>query len=259
MSFVRYRPSLTAVTIVAALLLSACGTSGGNDGADKETTTTVASTDEATTTTTEAEPEPEPEPEGDADAQARAEAIDLTVSDFADGWRAEPATDDGQPSPLEGCDPSFSDDSDELATFTDDDFLTGDFDAGDGTSVAVETKVFTSEDDASAALAPFADPDVLACIDAAIIDQFGGNDTTTVEGEFGADEYLVTQADESVAASAEYVVTDESGEALPLSIGVLIIRTGDLATQVVVTSVGGNLDPTGFEGAITRIEELQAG
>ena len=162
------------------------------------------------------------------------------------------------PSPTDDCDPSFTDDSGELATFTDDDFSTGDPSADDGSIVSIETKVFESEDVASEAMAPFADDAVLACIDEALKANYGAGGGNMVEGQFQADEYPATTADETVAASAEYMVTTEAGETVPVIVAVLIIRTGDLATQVVVQSLGGNLVATDLQTAFERIEELQA-
>jgi hypothetical protein len=214
---------LLAIALAGALVLSACGGSGSDD-----------------------------------EAQARAEAIDLTVSDFPDGWTAEPATDDEGDSPLDECDPSFTDDTDELAEFRDDDFLLGDLDEGDGTNVTVETKVFASEEAASAAVAPFSDPEVLTCIDEALKDQFGGNAGNEIVGEFSADEYVEDRVDETVSASAEYAITATDGSTQTLLVGVLILRTGDLASQVLVLSVGEGLSPEDLQGALDRVAELQA-
>ena len=247
------RRAAGAALIAAVLLLSACGASGGDD-ADEPTTT--AATEE--TTTTEAEETTTSEAEVDDDAQARAEAVDLEEADFPEGWTATPAQDDGAPSPTDDCDPSFTDDSGELATFTDDDFVTGDPSADDGSVVSVETKVFESEEVASEAMAPFTDEEVLACFDEVLKANFGADGGNMVEGEFRADEYPATTADETVAASAEYMVTTEAGETVPVVIAVLIIRTGDLATQVVVQSYGGNLVATELQAPFARIEELQA-
>lgn len=246
--------TLGAALVAAALLLSACSSSGGEE-ADDETTTTVA---EEEATTTEAEEEATTtEAEGDADAQARAEAVDLTVSDFPDGWE-ETEADDAENSTLDQCSETFSDDSNELATFRDGDFGVGDLEAGDGTRLSVETKVFTSEDEASAEIAPFADPEVLACIDEAFKLEFAGTSgEVQIDGEFSADEYPATTADESVAASAEYAISGD-GTTTNLVVAVLLLRTGDLATQVLIFSVGDSLDPADLEGPITRVEELQA-
>lgn len=246
--------SVLAVAIAGSLLLAACGSSGGDDADDTTTTEASTETTEATDTTAA-----DDEGEGDADAQARAEAIDLTVSDFPDGWEAVDVDDEEDAeSPLDACDPSFSDDSTEVASFRDEDFTLGDVDAGDGTNVTVETKVFTSEDDASAAIAPFGDPEVLVCVDEILKEQFGGSDGNTIEGEFSADEYPATLVDESVSASADYLITATDGSTQRLLVAVLLLRTGDLASQVLILSVGESLDPADVQGAITRLEELQA-
>lgn len=248
----RSRRSALALVAAAALVLSACGASGGEEA--DEPTTTVAEE----TTTTEADEATTTEAEVDDDAQARAEAIDLDESDFPEGWTASPSNDDGSPSPIDDCDPSFTDDTGELAVFTDDDFTIGDPSADDGSVVSIETKVFESDEVASEAMAPFADPDVLACIDAALKESYGDGAGNTVEGEFSDDEYPATTADETVAASAEYTITPDGGEAVPLIVAVLIVRTGDLATQVVIQSIGGNLVASDLQAPFERIEELQA-
>jgi hypothetical protein len=248
--------SVLAAALVGSLLLAACGSSGGDD-ADDEATTTVA-TDESTPTTEAGDEGDEGDEAVDEDALARAEAIDLTVSDFPDGWEAVPVEDEDVESPLDACDPSFTDDSTELAAFRDDDFVLGDLDVGDGTNVAVETKVFTSEDDAVAAIAPFGDEAVLACVDEALKGQFGADGANTIEGEFTADDYPSTLVDETVAASAEYTITGSDGSTQQLLVAVLLLRTGDLATQLLILSVGGGLDPADVQGAVARVEELQA-
>ena len=246
--------AIGAALVLAALLLASCSTSGSDDAKDTTTTaaddtTTTAGDDEVTTT--------EADDGGDADAQARAETVDLTVSDFPDGWEASEA-DDSESGALNDCSDTFRDDSNELAVFRDDNFDLGDLDAGDGSRMSVETKVFESEDAASAEIAPFADPDVLACIDEGLKSQFGGvSGDVQIDGEFTADDYPATTADEAVAASAQYAITAD-GTTTNLIVAVLLLRTGDLASQVLIFSVGDGLEFSDLEGPVTRVEELQA-
>jgi len=246
--------AIGAALVLAALLLASCSTSGSDDAKDTTTTaaddtTTTAGDDEVTTT--------EADDGGDADAQARAETVDLTVSDFPDGWEASEA-DDSESGALNDCSDTFSDDSNELAVFRDDNFDLGDLDAGDGSRMSVETKVFESEDAASAEIAPFADPDVLACIDEGLKSQFGGvSGDVQIDGEFTADDYPATTADEAIAASAQYAITAD-GTSTNLIVAVLLLRTGDLASQVLIFSVGDGLEFSDLEGPVTRVEELQA-
>lgn len=156
-----HRTLLGAAAVSLLLVVSACGTSGGSDdaGTDDPTTTAAGEADETTTTaaddptTTAADDD-----EADPDAQARADSVDLTLSDFPDGWEATPPTDPDAESPLNDCDPALGDRSTQLARHATDDFSSGSFDAGDGTQVTARTVVFEDEAAAEAAMAPFSDP-----------------------------------------------------------------------------------------------------
>lgn len=243
------------ILVASSLLLAACGASGGDDDAGAaDKTTTTAKADATTTTTEEATTT---EPSGDADAQARADSIDLTVSDFPDGWEASPSDDDDSPSPLDECDPSFADESTTLAEHSTDEFTIGSLDAGDGTNLAAETKVFTDEDAAKAALDPFSDADVISCIDGKLKELFGGSQGADVSGELTEDDIDVG-ADQSEGVSATYTIGAPDGSTADVNIGLLLVRTGDLATMVTITSVGESFDPTSLQDALTRITELQA-
>ena len=131
------RTLAAAAALSLALLVSACGTSGGSDagGKDdgKDTTTT-----EATSTTASA----------DDGAQARADSVDLEESDFPDGWTSSPASADDEDSPMKACDPSFSDEDAKLAKHSTDDFTTGSLDDADGSVFSAETVVFADADTA---------------------------------------------------------------------------------------------------------------
>lgn len=236
---------VAALTVVAA----ACGTSGGNDAA---TTTTAA---DATTTT--AEETTTTEASGTAEAQARADAVELTDADFPSDWSSSPADESDGPSPLDGCDPSFTDDSSELATNKTDTFTTGSVDAGDGAQFRAETKVFVDEAAATAALDPFSDPDVLDCIDGALKEAFGDGQGATVTGTFGEDDIEVG-ADQSEGASAEYTIEADDGSSADVAVAVLLIRTGDLATMITIQTVGSSFEPSVLQAPVERIVELQA-
>lgn len=246
------RRILSGLLVASSLLLAACGASGADDTskADKTTTTKAeTTTTEAETTTTEAEV--------DAEAQDRADSIELTVSDFPDGWTSSPSTTDDDPSPLDECDPSFTDDSTTLAKHSTDDFTIGSLDAGDGTNLAAETKVFADEEAATDALAPFSDEDVIACIDEKLKDAFGASDGATVTGQL-EDADIDLGADQTEGVDATYTIDAPDGSTATVNVGLLLIRTGDLATMVTITSVGDSLDPTTLQDPITRIAELQA-
>lgn len=252
MNVQRHRKSLGAVAVCAALLLSACGTSGGDEDADPTTTTEAEET-----TTTEAEETTTTEAEVDDEAQARAESIDLTVSDFPDGWTATPAEpDDDEDSGVEQCTGESSDD-DVIGEHATDDFILGDLSADDGVQVSIETKVFTDEAAAEAALEPFADEEVISCVDELFKEQFGTGGTT-IEGTMGIEDYGDTAADQAEAASGQYTVTTAEGEEVILVVAVAVLRTGDVATQILVTGVGPTIEEADLEGVATRVEELQA-
>lgn len=247
------RRVLGGLLLASSLLLAACGASGADETSSKdETTTTKAdktTTTKAETTTTEAE--------ADADAQARADSVELTVSDFPDGWSASPSTTDDGPSPLEDCDPVFTDESTTLAKHSTDDFTIGSLDSGDGTNLAAETRVFDDEAAAKDALAPFSDEDVIACLDEKLKGVFGGNSGADVTGSMEEDD-LDVGADQSEGVSATYTINASDGSTATVNVGLLLIRTGDLATMVTITSVGDSLDPTTLQAPISKIAELQA-
>lgn len=240
----RSHRTLGAALVAATLLLGACSSSGGDEADD--TTTTAA--DEATTTTTDSTETTEAPDEGDADAQARAESIDLSVSDFPDGWEASPNEDDGEPGALEQCDDATADDSDELAQYQTDDFTLGDLSSG-GTLVSFDTKVFVDEEAATAALEPITDEDVLACLSAQVEDAFGLTGEMTpddVEGQF--------DVDEAVAASGQFTGDDGS----VLNSGILVLRTGDIATAVLVVSTDAEFDASAISDPVDQVAALQA-
>ena len=244
-----HRPLISALAVSVALLVSACGTSGGSDADQDDPTTTAAEK----TTTTEATTTTEGDDDG-GDAQARAESIDLTVSGFPDGWESTPATDDEGPSGIEQCGESVGDDA--LAEHSTDDFVLGDLSADDGVQVSIKTKVFPDEETAEAALEPFSDDVVLACVDDLFQEQF--SEVGTIEGEMGAEDYGDTDADQAVAVAGQYTVTTEEGTAIDVVVAVAVLRTGDVATQIQVTGVGPAIENIDLEAVADRVEELQA-
>lgn len=240
------------VTVAAAslvLLASACGASGGSDSATTDPTTT----DAATTTTTAADGT-------DADAQARADSVTLELSDFPDGWESTPADDAeaDEKSPLSSCDPALGDRTVQLARHSTDDFSIGSLDAGDGVTVTARTVVFEDAAAAEAAVAPFTDPDVIACIDEALKSAYssGGQDVT-VEGTLAPDD-VSFDVDETVALSATYTVSSASdGSTAEVNFGVLVLRTGDIATNLLIQTVDPEFDPTTLP-VDTLVDELNA-
>jgi hypothetical protein len=246
------RRALAGTAIALALLLGACSSSGSDDAGS-----TTTSADE--TTTTEAEETTTTEAEVDDEALARAEAVRLELDDFPDGWSAEaPTEEDDAPNPLAECDPVFDDESLSLATHTSDDISIGSLDDGDGTVVAAESKVFVDEDTAVAALDPFNDPDVVACIDQAIKDLFEPALGATMTGEMGEDDLGLDAElgiDQSEGVSGEYVLELEDGTALDALVAVLVMRNADVGVLTVITSFGDSLDPTALEGPIVGLAE----
>lgn len=243
---------VTGAAVAAALLLSACGASGGSDDADKKTTTTKA---EAATTTTAADDDPTTtEASGDADAQARVDTVDLTVSDFADGWTAEPYVDDDEDSPLAACDPVFSDDT-PLAKHNTDNFTIGSLDEGDGAQVGAVTAALPTADEADAAVEAFNDDDTVSCISDALAGVFesGGY---TVDGSL-ADDDIDVGTDNSAGVSGEFTLTNPDGDSATATIAVLAFSTGDLVTIVNIISIGESLDPTTLQAPITTLAGLQ--
>lgn len=240
-----HRSLVGALMVSVALLVSACGASGGAD-ADKDVATT-----EATTT-----PEADDEQGGDAEAQARAESVDLTISDFPDGWVSSPATEDDENSPMKACDPSFSDDDAKLAKHTTDDFRLGSLDDADGTHFSAETVVFVDADTADAAIEVFNDADVVACIDEALKTMLEEATGLTVEGMLEEDD-LDVGSDNSAGVSATYVLTAEDSSTVNATVAVLTMSTGDLGTMVTILSLGDGLDPSSLQVPIETLAELQ--
>lgn len=244
-----HRTLVGALAVSVALLLAACGTSGGND-ADKDDPTTTAAkatTTEATTTT---------EAEVDDEAQARADSVDLTVSDFPDGWEASPASPDDEDSPIKACDPSFSDEDTKLAKHATDDFTTGSLDDADGTNFAAETVVFDSPETADAAIEVFNDADVISCVDEALKTTLGEATGLTVEGTLEEDD-LDVGTDNSAGVSASYVLTAEDGSTVNATVAVLAMSTGDVGTMVTILSLGDSLDPSSLQVPIETLASLQ--
>jgi hypothetical protein len=232
------------VAVSLVLAVSACGASGGSDGAGSEDpSTTVAGAEETTTTEADDATTTEADAPADPAAQARAESVDLTVSDFPDGWEATPADDPDAESPLTECDPALGDRSTQLARHATDDFSSGSFDTGDGTLVTARTVVFEDEAAAEAAMAPFSDPEVIDCIDEALKSAYSSSSTdVTVDGALEVGEADV-EVDEVVALSATYTVTSATdGSSMDVNLGVLALRVGDIATNLVVQSVDPEFD-----------------
>jgi len=244
------RHGLGALVAVAVVLLAACGASGGSDAPEDSAAESTTTTAVDVTTTTD-------EPGADDAAQARADAVDLTVSDFPDGWSSSPPGDEDADSPISDCDPSFTDDGDELASHTTDDFTVGSLDAGDGANFSAETKVFVDEDAAVAALEPFSDPAVITCIDEALKQLFGESSGATVEGTLGENDIDVG-ADQSEGLNVRYTINASDGSTMEVVVALLVIRTGDLATMVTVTAVGDTFDGSEVEDAVAKIVQLQA-
>lgn len=230
------RTSIAAPVLALAVVISACGTSGGSDAGDDGATTTEA--EAVTTTGAEETTTTATEDEADPAAQARADSVDLVLSDFPDGWEATPPTDPDAESPLNECDPALGDRSTQLARHATDDFSSGSFEAGDGTMFTARTVVFEDEAAAEAAMAPFSDPEVVACIDEALKSAYtGGGSDVTVEGSLKIGEADI-DVDEAAALSGTYTVTSAAdGSSIEVRLGVLALRTGDIATNLVVQSV----------------------
>jgi hypothetical protein len=240
------RPLAAAAALSLALLVSACGTSGGSDAGakddGKDTTTT-----EATSTTTSA----------DDGAQARADSVDLEESDFPDGWTASPASADDEDSPMKACDPSFSDEDAKLAKHSTDDFTTGSLDDADGSVFSAETVVFADAATADAAVAVFDDEDVVACLDAAVKDTLGGGqDGVTVDGALQDDD-VDLGTDNAAGVSATYQITADDGSSVNATVAILAFNTGDVGTMVTIVSLGDGLEPTAVRPPVQRLAELQ--
>lgn len=238
------RTLAATLALSLALLVAACGTSGGSDAGDDDAGTTTTAAEAATTTTT-----------ADDEAQARAESVDLEESDFPDGWTSSPASADDEDSPMKACDPSFSDDDAKLAKFSTDDFSIGSLDDADGTIFSAETVVFTDADTADAAIEVFDDDDVIACIDDALKETLGGG-SLTVDGTLEEDD-VDLGTDNSAGVSATYALTADDGSTVDATVAILAFNTGDVGTMVTILSLGDSLDPTTLRAPVETLAELQ--
>ncbi len=241
------------LAITVALIVSACGTSGGSDAAKEDSTTTEKTTATDAVTTTDVVTTTEAAADG---AQARADSVDLTVSDFPDGWTSSPASPDDEDSPIKACDPSFSNDDAKLAKHSTDDFTVGSLDDADGTTFSAETVVFTDADTADGAVEVFNDADVVSCIDEALKKQLGDSTGLTVEGSL-ADDDLDVGTDNSSGVSATYTMTASDGSTVNATVAVLTFSTGDIGTMVTILSLGDSLDPSSVQDPIQALAELQ--
>lgn len=219
-----HRIVVGALAVSFALLASACS-SGGSDGGK----TTKAGSGGTTTTAV------------DAEAQARADSVDLALSDFPEGWQAAAPAGDDEASPIDACDPALGDRSVQLARHTTDDFSTGSYESGDGVQVAARTAVFEDEDAAKAAVAPFRDTDVIACIDKALKSAYTGSSQVTVTGTLEKQD-ADFDVDEAASLSGTYKVAAGDGSSLAINIGVLVLREGDIATNLVIQTVDPDFD-----------------
>ena len=247
----RHLKVISSAAVAAALLLSACGASGGSDDADEKTTTTEAeqtATTDSDTSTTEAG--------GDADAQARVDTVDLTISDFEDGWTSTPYEDDGEESPLVECDEVFGDDA-KLATHNTDTFVLGDLSQNDGAQFSASTAAFASADDADSAVEVLNDEEVVSCMNDALIETLSAGTGTDVTGEL-TDDDLDVGTDNSSGLSAEYTFTGSAGDSVTGTVAVLAFSTGDLATLVNIISFGETLDPASLQAPVTALAGRQA-
>jgi len=235
--------------IAGALLLSACGASGGNETADTtragaETTTTAAT--EATTTT-----------EAGADAQARAESVELTVDDFPEGWTASTPAEESIEDVLAECSPALGDQG-TVARFQNDDFSIGSLADADGVQFVAITEVYEDEDAAIAAAEDFGESDVYVCIDEALQEQLDTVDGATLDGSLEKDDGLDVDVDDVTGLFADYVLTFAGGDTQTISVGLAFLRTGDVSTTVAIVSTGDTYDASELEQPIDRLAELQA-
>ena len=244
------RPALGALAVAATLALAACGTSGGNDAADETTTTKAETTTTKATTTTE---------DPKAAAQDRADSVDLTTSDFPDGWTSTPGSmEEEAKGGIDECDPAWSDDSATLAKHATDDFSVGSFDALDGTKVSAVTRVYDSEADAEAVMEPFSDPSTIDCISQGVQDSFEQSGEITADGKMTEDDPGDLGTDDAQGVSGTYKLTATDGTEVNATVALLVMRTGDLATSMLIMSLGDNLDPTDLQGPVKAISKAQA-
>jgi hypothetical protein len=238
-----------AGAFAGALLLSACGASGGDQVAD----TTEAA---AESTTTSEVPETSTTEAGD-DAQARAESVELTEDDFPDGWTASTPAEESIEEVLAGCSPRLGDQG-TLARFQNDDFSIGSLGDADGAQFVAITEVYEDEDAAIAAAEDFGESDVYVCIDEALKDQLDVVDGATLEGSLEKEEDLDVDVDDGTGLFADYVFTFGEGDTQTISVGLAFLRTGDMSTTVAIISTGDTYDVSNLDQPIDRIAELQA-
>ena len=251
------RTLMGAVAVSVALLVSACGASGGSEDASADQKTTTTKAEATTTTTTAAEETTTTEAAVDDDAQARADSVDLTTSDFPDGWTATAPSEDDQDSPLKDCDPSFSDDDAKLAKHSTDDFSLGSLDEADGTQFAAETVVFVDAGTADAAVEVLNDADVVACLDEALQELLATSTGLEIEGALEDDDIGEIGTDNQAGVSATYVLTADDGSTVNATVALLAMSTGDVGTMVTILSLGDSLDPTTLGGPIQALADLQ--
>jgi hypothetical protein len=246
---VQHRKYLGAVAVCAALVLSACGASGGSDSS-KDTTTkpkgdTTTTKPEATTTAASAD-----------DAKARAETVDLTVSDFPDGWSATPSSDDDSGGSLKDCVPSLADESKVLAKHTTDTFLLGSLDNNDGSQFSAKTGIFDSAADAAAVVTDFKDPTVVSCINTAIKTQFASGGQYTVDGSVAPVSDLDLGTDDIAGIGGDFTLTASDGTSVKASVADVMMSTGDVLTQATLLTVGTSLDSSTLNPTVQKLAEL---
>jgi hypothetical protein len=258
---------LGAFAASAALLLGACSSSGSDADKKKDTSTEasdtnsdVASDGTSSDMTSDDTGSDVSSDEGtDQAAQARADAVDLTVSDFPDGWDNAPAEPDDPSNPLKKCDPSFQDENDtSLAEHDTDQFTIGSLDSGNGAQFEAQTKVYASADEATASLDPFTDDDVISCIDSTVKELFGDGQGATVTGKLDHDSTDVG-ADQAEELIGDYTIQADDGSSAKVTLGILAIRTDDVATLVTALAMGDAIESTSLEGPVKKIVELQKG
>ena len=87
--------------------------------------------------------------------------------------------------------------------------------------------------------------------------QFESNGST-VDGSIAIEDYGDTTADQAGLVGGRLTVTTSDGQEVPLTVAVVTLRTGDVATALMATGVGPSIDSVDISGVATRIEELQA-
>lgn len=238
-----------AGAFAGALLLSACGASGGDQSLDTtepgaESTTTSEAPE---TTTTEAGEDP----------QARAESVELTEDDFPEGWTASTPAEESIEEVLAGCSAPLGDQG-TVARFQNDDFTIGSLGDADGAQFVAITEVYEDEDAAIAAAEDFGESDVYVCIDEALKDQLDVVEGATLEGSLEKEEDLDVDVDDGTGLFADYVFTFPEGDTQTISVGLAFLRTGDVSTTVAIVSTGDTYDVSNLDQPIDRIAELQA-